>query len=214
MINKCNSAGKPVITATQMLESMIKNPRPTRAEATDVGNAVHDGSDCVMLSGETAKGDYPIEAVNIMSKICMEAEAAIDYHLLYDRLKNNINSPLSVSEAITSSAVRTANDLHAALIITFTETGATSRLIAKYRPQAPVLVLTVHDHVARQTLVSRGLLPLEVGTMIGPDQFVQKAIKRAKEMNLCKTNDLVVVTSGARQGVSGLTNVLKVVTVQ
>ncbi|KAJ3028819.1 hypothetical protein HDV00_010004, partial [Rhizophlyctis rosea] len=142
MIRKCNAAGKHVITATQMLESMIVNPRPTRAEATDVANAVLDGSDCVMLSGETAKGSFPVLAVEMMARICREAEIDINYSELYPSLRRQVRLPISVSEAVASSAVKTSWDVHAALIIVLTQTGNTAQAIAKYRPIAPVLAVT------------------------------------------------------------------------
>jgi pyruvate kinase len=126
MIQRCNLAGKPVVTATQMLESMVNNPRPTRAECADVANAVLDGSDCVMLSGETANGEYPFDAVNMMSKICIEAESIIDFDSQYDDIRHKVletQSLISPSESIASSAVKTARELHAKLIIVLTETG-------------------------------------------------------------------------------------------
>jgi pyruvate kinase len=136
MIRKANIAGKPVITATQMLESMIKNPRPTRAECTDVANAVLDGTDCVMLSGETAGGDFPLAAVNIMSRVCAEAESAITYPLLYAAVRGSVliaKGEIDTSEAICSSAVRTAIDIGAHMLVVLTSTGNTARLVSKYR---------------------------------------------------------------------------------
>eukprot|EP01024_Parvocaulis_polyphysoides_P051335 TRINITY_DN504_c0_g2_i4.p1 TRINITY_DN504_c0_g2~~TRINITY_DN504_c0_g2_i4.p1 ORF type:complete len:198 (+),score=32.89 TRINITY_DN504_c0_g2_i4:95-688(+) len=143
MIQKCNFAGKPVIVATQMLESMIKNPRPTRAEATDVANAVLDGADCVMLSGESAAGDYPVEAVKVMTKICREAEASMDYYSLFKNILKQVPLPMSPLESLASSAVRTAHKVHAALIIVLTRGGSTGRLVAKYKPSIPVLTVAV-----------------------------------------------------------------------
>lgn len=143
MIYKCNSAGKPVVTATQMLESMIKSPRPTRAEATDVANAVLDGTDCVMLSGETANGLYPEIAVGIMSRICQEAEASVDYGSLFKDLMKNVPMPMSPLESLASSAVRTANKVRASLIVVLTRGGSTAKLVAKYRPSVPILSVAV-----------------------------------------------------------------------
>jgi pyruvate kinase len=138
MIRECNLAGKPVVTATQMLESMIQNPRPTRAEATDVANAVYDGTDCVMLSGETANGKYPLEAISTMAKICLEAEKQIDYRQLYTNLRKYVINKqrglsMSVPESIASSAVKTAWDLNAALIVVLSDSGDTVRFVSKYR---------------------------------------------------------------------------------
>jgi len=144
MVSKCNAANKPVITATQMLESMISNPRPTRAEATDVANAVLDGTDCVMLSGETASGDFPLEAVTIMSGICKEAEsveAAAEYPSLFQALRESTLG-VTTPEVVCSYAVRVANDLMASVIIVITETGSSARLVCKYRPSIPVICIT------------------------------------------------------------------------
>jgi pyruvate kinase len=143
MIYKCNSAGKPVVTATQMLESMIKSPRPTRAEATDVANAVLDGTDCVMLSGETANGLYPDTAVAVMSRICQEAEASLDYAAIFKELMKSVPLPMSPLESLASSAVRTANKVRATLIIVLTRGGTTAKLVAKYRPYVPILSVAV-----------------------------------------------------------------------
>lgn len=160
MIKRCNFAGKPCITATQMLESMIYNPRPTRAEATDVSNAVFDGSDCVMLSGETAKGAYPIKAVQMMVRLCRAAEADISYAELYTWLRKHVHLPIPVNEAIASCAVKTAWDVQAACIVALTETGAMGRALAKYRPIPPVIAIASNTQVARQLQISRGIHPL------------------------------------------------------
>ncbi|KAJ9529988.1 hypothetical protein QJQ45_023233, partial [Haematococcus lacustris] len=161
MIQKCNYAGKPVITATQMLESMIKNPRPTRAEATDVANAVLDGTDCVMLSGETAAGSFPVDAVKVMTKICREAEASLDYYAMFKNILKQTPTPMSPLESLASSAVRTAHKVHASLIVVLTRGGSTARLVAKYRPLVPVLtvavpVLTTGACLGRPSCRSRG----------------------------------------------------------
>eukprot|EP00762_Andalucia_godoyi_P007278 ANDGO_08019.mRNA.1 Pyruvate kinase len=171
MIAKCNAAGKLVVTATQMLETMIYSPYPTRAEATDVANAVFDGTDCVMLSAETAKGAYPLEAVDRMARICAGAEAVFDnqgvFHSLHDRASK---LQLSLDEAIALSAVKTANDLGASLIVTYTNSGRTARLVAKYRPSALVFCMTPFDRTARQILAYRGLFPVVIRpTTIPPD---------------------------------------------
>ncbi|KAM0682508.1 Pyruvate kinase [Mitosporidium daphniae] len=210
MIKKCNAVGKPCITATQMLESMIVNPRPTRAEATDVANAVLDGSDCVMLSGETAKGAYPIEAVTIMARICREAEADINYAEVYGAIKKNTKIPISVSEAIASSAVKTAWDIQAPLIIALTETGATALAVNKYRPIPPVFGVTADPQVARQMQVLRGIYPLLVLTMHGTDSIVKNAMDHAISSKMVIKGDISVVTSGIIEQVSGSTNVLRV----
>lgn len=139
MIDLANIAGKPVITATQMLESMIKNPRPTRAEAGDVANAVLDGTDVVMLSGETANGAFPLQAVSIMAKTCCEAEKALNYDRIYDDIRNFTPKPLILAEAMASAAATTALDLNVDVIIVLTDSGRIARLVAKYRPRQPIL---------------------------------------------------------------------------
>lgn len=210
MIRKCNAAGKPVITATQMLESMVVNPRPTRAEATDVANAVFDGTDCVMLSGETAKGSFPIQAVDMMSKICREAEVDIDYASLYPSIRRQIVLLISVSEAISASAVKSSWDVHASLIIVLTESGNTAMAIAKYRPIAPVLAVTSKPQTARQCLVLRGIYPLLVDRMDGTENLIHRAMLWGVKMGMSHRGDSVVVTSGVLDQVSGSTNLMRV----
>ena len=147
IIDKCNRAGKPVITATQMLESMVVNPRPTRAEVTDVANAVTQGTDCVMLSGETAKGAWPVECVKMMAEICRTAESALDYRTEYQRLSAPIDDSSNskankVQEAVSGAVVKTAMDVDAAVLIVLTQSGATARAIAKYKPQQRCIAIT------------------------------------------------------------------------
>jgi len=218
MISKCNASMKPVITATQMLESMILNPRPTRAEATDVANAVLDGTDCVMLSGETASGQYPIEAVQYMDLICKEAEkveASSDYPTLFEALKKySLGSGYrQIPEVVASYAVRSANDLNADSIITITETGTTSRLICKYRPRVPVICITNSPSTAKYLLFSRGSHAYLVSSVRGTDLLIKNAFERAKAEGLLKSGSLVVVVSGVVEEQSGATNMMKVLTV-
>jgi len=215
MISKCNAATKPVITATQMLESMIQNPRPTRAEATDVANAVLDGTDCVMLSGETASGDYPIESVTIMSQICKEAEAVeavADYPSLFEALKGEAKDH-RVPEVIASYAVRTANDLKAAVLIVISETGYSARLVCKYRPRVPVICITNSDSTANFLATTRAAVPFVVSSIKGSDQLVLQAMGRALGLGLAKSGSLVVVVQGVVEGVPGNSNSLKVLTI-
>jgi len=210
MIRKCNIAGKPVVTATQMLESMITNPRPTRAEAADVANAVFDGTDCVMLSGETANGEYPVEAVDIMSKICRSAEDAIDYTAFFLSMMHHTKRPLSRPEAITSSAVKAANDLDSPMIVCLTESGSSARFISKYKPSMPVITLTPVEQTARQCMVSRALFPL----MIKRDTeevLEQQALQHGFSRGWLTEGKHVVVVSGMKPGVAGTTNSLRVV---
>lgn len=211
MIQKCNYAGKPVITATQMLESMCKNPRPTRAEATDVANAVLDGTDCVMLSGETAAGAFPVEAVKVMTKICREAESSLDYYSLFKAILKEAPMPMSPLESLASSAVRTAHKVHAKVIIVLTRGGSTARLVAKYRPSIPVLTVAVPvlttdnlswkcsgETPARQCLATRGLIPVlaegsaRASDTDTTDDILSAAIEYGKAQNYAAAGDCVV----------------------
>ncbi|XP_010539372.1 PREDICTED: probable pyruvate kinase, cytosolic isozyme [Tarenaya hassleriana] len=228
MIYKCNIQGKPVVTATQMLESMIKSPRPTRAEATDVANAVLDGTDCVMLSGETAAGAYPELAVRTMAKICVEAESTIDYGDVFKRIMQHSPVPMSPLESLASSAVRTANSARASLILVLTRGGSTARLVAKYRPGIPILSVVVpeiktdlfdwscsDESPARHSLVFRGLIPaLYAGsTRASDDESTEQAIVFAteygKQKQLCKAGDSVVALLRV-----GNASVIKILTVK
>eukprot|EP01090_Pellita_catalonica_P012988 TRINITY_DN2982_c0_g1_i1.p1 TRINITY_DN2982_c0_g1~~TRINITY_DN2982_c0_g1_i1.p1 ORF type:complete len:508 (-),score=84.37 TRINITY_DN2982_c0_g1_i1:56-1552(-) len=210
MIAKCNSHGKPVITATQMLDSMQENPRPTRAEATDVANAVFDGSDCVMLSGETAAGKYPIETVAMMRRICQQAEKDIDYRELYKSLRRQAVPPISIPHSIASSAVKTAWDIQASLLVVVTDTGRTARLVSRYRAGCPIIVITSDPQVARQVLISRGCVPMLVKSMIGTPELIKQAKSFAQSLRLVSTGDTIVAVSGVIEGKSGSTNILKV----
>lgn len=215
MITKCNSVGKPVITATQMLESMINNPRPTRAEATDVANAVFDGSDCVMLSGETASGKYPVETVRTMASICYQAESDIDYRALYKKIRELVVSPpITIPDTIASSSVKSSWDIQAALIVVLTESGNTARLVSKYRPACPILCVTSNPKVSRQILLSRGCHPFICDSMTGTERVVEQALKYARdELKIVKGGDWVVLACGVLEGVSGATNMCKIQTV-
>merc|ERR1719183_920004 len=216
MISKCNIAGKPVVTATQMLDSMISNPRPTRAETSDVANAVFDGTDCVMLSGETAKGKYPIQSIEMMVSICREAEKVLDHTQTFAALRAHAKQlgPDQINEAIASSAVKTAFDLHASLVLCLTESGRTARLVSKYKPRMPVLCATCDDQVARQCLVLRGCYPMVVGSMVGSASLIARCLATAKVNGLCKPGDVCVVISGIQEGMSGGTNVLRVLQIE
>eukprot|EP00005_Dracoamoeba_jomungandri_P007127 CAMPEP_0174276540 /NCGR_PEP_ID=MMETSP0439-20130205/60446_1 /TAXON_ID=0 /ORGANISM="Stereomyxa ramosa, Strain Chinc5" /LENGTH=502 /DNA_ID=CAMNT_0015368783 /DNA_START=865 /DNA_END=2373 /DNA_ORIENTATION=+ len=212
MIRKCNEVGKPVITATQMLESMITYPRPTRAEATDVANAVFDGSDCVMLSGETAKGKYPCEAVHVMSQICFQAEGAIDYRSLYRQLRSNATPPVPIPDTIASSAVKTSWDISAKVIICLTDSGNTARLVSKYRPASLIIAVTSSPRTSRQLLISRACVPYLVPSMKGTEGIVAEAAAYAERLGLLRPGDRFVVTSGLIESESGSTNIMQVKT--
>ena len=218
MIRKANIAGKPVVTATQMLESMISNPRPTRAECSDVANAVLDGTDCVMLSGETANGEYPQAAVAIMARTCVEAESAIIFDGLYQAVRNSVLSTygtMSVTESITSSAVKTAIDVQAKRIIVLSSSGTTARQVAKYRPSMPILVCTPSATVARQAFgVLKNMSAEIVGSMddySDSEQVIKNAIDKLVKNGKLAKGDAVAVVQGANAGVAGGTNALRLI---
>jgi pyruvate kinase len=216
MIAACNKAGKPAITATQMLESMIKNPRPTRAEAADVANAVLDGTDAVMLSGESASGKFPLEAVTVMSRICVEAERVLGYTRVDSatRWAGLSGGHSSVPESIASSAVKTALDIGAKAIIACSETGNTARLLAKYRAPQAILVLTADDMISRQvTGLTRGARAINVGSMLGTDALLLRAVEQLREDGLVDTGDRVIALHGMIEARPGSTNLLKVMIV-
>jgi len=211
IINKCNLVGKPVITATQMLESMIQNPRPTRAEASDVANAIFDGTDAVMLSGETAAGKYPVEAVETMARIAGRAEASINYEEQMQKSHRLLTK--TVTDAISHATVDTAQDLGAAAIITSTETGYTAQMVSKYRPKAPIIAVTTQRAVLRKMMLVWGVEPLLVGHSEDTDSMIDGAVNAALVAGLIKAGDLIVITAGVPVGVRGTTNLIKVHTV-
>eukprot|EP00030_Apusomonadida_sp_AF-17_P008261 a849353_34.p1 GENE.a849353_34~~a849353_34.p1 ORF type:complete len:526 (-),score=224.78 a849353_34:22-1569(-) len=209
MIWKCNVAGKPVITATQMLDSMIRNPRPTRAEATDVANAVFDGTDAVMLSGETASGQYPCEAVQVMARICVESERVLKHRELYLKIRD-ANPKISAVESVASSAVKTARDLAAKLIIVLTESGNTARLVAKYKPSAVVLALTDVAKTASYLMLTRSVIPVLLKRKIDTnDEVIRAGIYEAISYGIINSGDPVVVVCGSIAGLSGQTNTVR-----
>ena len=207
IIRKCLRAGKPVITATQMLDSMMRNPRPTRAEVSDVANAVFDGTSCVMLSGETAGGQYPVEALTSMVSIVSEAEASIDY---WSRFQTNrpTTSP-NVNDAITHSCCLTARDLNAAAIVTATHSGHTARMISRFRPACPIAALTVREKVRRQMAISWNVLPLLTGEVTSTDRIISLSAEIAAKEGLVKSGDTIVITAGVPLGRSVATNLIK-----
>merc|ERR1712060_342524 len=216
MIAKCNVKGKPVITATQMLESMTSLPRPTRAEASDVANAVLDGTDCVMLSGETAGGKFPIESVSIMRRICEEAEQVTDYESLYLGLRMGTLKQfqkMSAVESVCSSAVKATIDSGCPLIVVLTETGHTAIAIAKYRPKAPILAISASETSIRQLLVVRGVTPMLTASFVGTDSVISKALDKAKADGMVKSGDCVVAVHGQREECPGHSNLMKMVVV-
>lgn len=212
IIERCNRAGKPVVTATQMLESMIHNPRPTRAEASDVANAIFDGTDAVMLSGETAAGKYPVEAVETMARIAERSEAALHYEELLGK-KRVVGPQRTVTDAISYATCSTAQDLGAAAIITSTESGYTAKMVSKYRPRAPIIAVTPHARVLRRLALVWGVQPLLVKFTTGTDEMISSALEVSLAAGFIKGGDLVVITAGVPVGVHGTTNLLRVHTV-
>ena len=208
LISKGYNAGKQVITATQMLESMISNPRPTRAEITDVANAIYDGTSAIMLSGETAAGQFPVEVVRTMDLIAATTEKNIDYKHAFDIRKESVNA--SIAEGIAHATVTTAHDLNAKAIITVTKRGHTARLISKYRPAFPIIGCTTDEENQRQMNMSWGVTPLVIDEETNTDTLFAKAVAAAKEHGIVQDGDLVVITAGVPLGITGMTNLMKV----
>jgi pyruvate kinase len=207
MIRSCNRAGKPVITATQMLQTMMDHPRPTRAEASDVANAILDGTDAVMLSGETAVGRYPIRAVETMASICANAEA----HLPHSRLvEHGVRSHDSITEAISSSGVEIAHEVGAKAIITATMSGTTARMVARHRPSVPIVAVTPSQRTLYRLALVWGVVPVEVPEFKTTDAMVDMMIQAARREGLVAWGDRVVLTAGIPFGQGKGTNMLKV----
>jgi pyruvate kinase len=208
IISKCNKAGKPVITATQMLDSMIRNPRPTRAEASDIANAIFDGTDAIMLSGESANGSYPVEAAQTMARIAQAAEKQLDYKKGLKKRKDG--STKNVADAISLATCATASELDAAAIVTATQTGSSARMVAKYKSECPVIAVTPDEKVARSLALSWGVYPIVAEKVVSTDELIVKSVQKAKEYNFVKDGDLVVVAAGIQVQLAGSTNMLKV----
>ena len=207
IIRKGLRQGKVVITATQMLDSMIRNPRPTRAEVSDVANAVFDGTSCVMLSGETANGHYPIEALNAMVGIVEEAEQSIHY---WRRFEKRIElSASNIDDAITHSCCLTARDLDAKAILVATSSGHTAQMICRFRPACPVAAMTMHEKVRRQLAISWGIIPFLTGEVTSTDRIFSMCAEVALKERLVQNGDTVVITAGVPLGKSGSTNLIK-----
>lgn len=211
IIRKCNDHGKPVITATQMLESMTNNRRPTRAEVTDVANAIFDGTDAVMLSGETAVGSFPVETVGMMSKIAEATESALDYRKLLQ--ERSAAAAKTVTEAIAMATVDIAQDLEATAIVTPTSSGATARAVSKFRPKAPIIAAAMFPNTYRQLALFWGVYPVLVTPSRNTDDMIDQAVRAATEVGLVKDGDTVVLTAGIPAGVPGRTNLIKVHTI-
>lgn len=208
MIRKCNEASKPVITATQMLDSMIRNPRPTRAEASDVANAIFDGTDATMLSGESAAGKYPIESVETMAQIAREVENSESYK---EKFAGKYEfAAESVTAAISLATCQTSEELGAEAIITSTGSGLTARTVSKFRPQTPIIAVTPNKRVMHQLAMSWGISPLLAARSSTTDEMMDNAISTALDHDLIEEGDLVTITAGTPVGISGTTNLIKV----
>jgi len=209
LISKAYHAGKQVVTATQMLDSMIKNPRPTRAEATDVANAIYDGTSCIMLSGETAAGKYPVEALQTMVRIAEKAEANINYIKRFNN-RDNSDVKFDVTNAISHATCTTAHDLGAKAMITVTKSGVTARQISKFRPMYPIVGCTLQENVARQLNLSWNVYPIVITEETDIDLLFDHAVEAAEKTGLVKSGDIVVITAGLPLGITGTTNMMKV----
>ncbi len=208
IIQKCNLAGKPVIIATQMLESMINAARPTRAEVTDIANAIFDGADATMLSAETSIGRYPVQAVTFMARIAQETESKLPYDRIL--LERGRQLEHKTDELISYSACHTAYSLEAKAIVAFTQSGSTAGRVSKYRPRVPILAITPDCNVCRRLLLRWGVHPIRIPEQKSIDELFATGVRLAKEMRLAKAGDLIVITGGMPIGVAGSTNLLKV----
>ena len=211
LIKKCNIAGKPVITATQMLDSMMRNPRPTRAEVTDVANAILDGTSAIMLSGETAAGKYPVESVKTMYNIAIKTEESLDYSRLLKEKSNK--SEISTTNAIGRATCYTAQDLEATAIITATSSGYTSKAISKFRPKTPIIAVTTTEEVMRRLALEWGVYPILAPESESTDEVISNSVEATIKNGYAKEGDLVIITAGIPAGLSGSTNLIKVHTI-
>ncbi len=208
IIKKCNVMGKPVITATQMLESMIDNPRPTRAEVTDIANAIFDGTDAIMLSEETAIGKYPLQSVIIMDKIAVETEKALDYEKILEERSRSVKP--TTPDAIGHATCEIAQDLKAAAIVTFTFSGSTARMVARYRPRVPIIARSPKKNTVQKLTLSWGVYPLKSLEIKDTDDMIQKAKKTALKTGLVQRGEKIVIIAGIPFGIAGTTNLIKV----
>lgn len=208
IIKKVYNSGKQVITATQMLDSMIKNPRPTRAEITDVANAIYDGTSAIMLSGETAAGDYPIDSLRAMVKITVRTEADVDYKKRFTQ-RENLEHP-DVTDAISRATVTIANDLNAKMIVTVTTSGKTARMISRFRPECNIMGCTTDPVICRQLNMAWGITPLLIAVEHDTFELFDHALQAVEAAGYIKEGELAVMTAGVPLGVSGTTNIVKV----
>jgi pyruvate kinase len=208
IIRKCNQAGKPVITATQMLESMVSAARPTRAEVTDVATAIFDGTDAIMLSAETSIGKYPVQAVKMMARIALEAEKGLPYEQMLSEGGRWLEK--KTDELISYSACHTAESLGAVALVAFTQSGSTAGRLSKHRPRMPVLAMTPDDVVLGRLMLRWGVYPFQIARVSSVDDLFAAGARLCKELGLANSGDLIVITGGVPVGVAGSTNLLKV----
>jgi len=218
IIRHCNRAGKPVITATQMLDSMMINPRPTRAEVTDVANAIIDGTDATMLSGETAAGQFPLESVQMMDRIARRTEKSLDYRAMFERQcfdrRGHAVPAANVTEAIGEAAVNLASDLNVPAIITCTFSGTTARLVSKFRPEARIIAAASNDETARRLTLSWGVHSVFVEMAKDTDGLIRNAVEAAVDYKLVKRGDTVLMIAGVPVGIAGSTSLIRVLKVE
>jgi len=208
LIKKCNTAGKPVITATQMLDSMQRNPRPTRAEASDVANAIFDGTDAIMLSGETAAGSYPVESVQTMHSIAVKTESALNHKSILSERSKSVD--MTITDAISQSVTHTAWNLNVDAILTPTESGHTARMVSKYRPKAMIIAVTYTERVNRQLSLVWGVHPVMGKKAGSTDEMMDIAIESSRKSGLCQRGSRVIITAGVPINESGTTNLMKI----
>lgn len=208
LIKKCNDLGKPVITATQMLDSMQRNPRPTRAEASDVANAIFDGTDAIMLSGETAAGKYPVESVETMNRIALRTEQELNYReILYSHA---MHKQVTITDAISQAVANAALDLDATAVITATESGHTARMVSKYRPKAPIVAVTPHPGVVRRLSLVNGVYPILGAIAHTTDEMLELSVIESLKAGFVRHGDLVIITAGVPVRETGTTNLMKI----
>src|SRR5699024_6575381 len=203
-----NNVGKPVITATQMLDSMQSDPRPTRAEASDVANAILDGTDAIMLSGETAAGDFPVESVQTMNRIALKTESNLDHAMILK--KRSQKTSITITDAISQSVTHTASNLRVSASITPTQSVHSARMVAKYRPKAPIIAVTFNEHVKRRLSLVWGIYSVRGENADTTDELLDIAVNKGLETKIIQRGCKVIITAGVPVGVSGTTNLMKV----
>lgn len=210
IIKKCNKKGKLVITATQMLDSMIHNSRPTRAEASDICNAIFDGTDAIMLSGESASGKYPLEAAKTMAKIAKKSEEHLDYDYFLRRLKDLSEDSSAFADAISYCASKTSKKICAKAIVAATKTGSTASLLSKYKPNCPIIAITPNENTLRSLALNFGVIPVKCNDFNNTEEIIQKSRSTIKDLGIAKEGDTIIIATGFPSSNSGGTNMLKI----